>query len=463
LDLNKTAGVNAVGGELTIGGGTLKWLANEQLDNGTTTALVLDSGTVSLNGKTETLGSFANNGGTFTTGEGGHLIGTGATITWTSGTNTINDGGLVADAHLVISGGTNTVQGGTTGGVLQLSSGGTGLEMSNGSTLTLNSDNAVTGKLRLQGNVSTSGDATVTIASGLALTNKGTIDLDGGTRTFTVADGGATIDMAVSAAIINGGLTKAGPGTLTLSGTNTYTGATTVSGGTLTIGSTGTINSTSGVVIGAGEFTYNSATPLTKGITFSGAGGTLSGTGPIGTAVTVTLGNTHAPGGAGTVDAVGTQDFASDLNYAAGSIFEWDLNENQIGTAFDMVGGNGAVTVDTSNTTFKIVFGDKVDMNNDFWSAPWVTRTWAMTSIFGSGFSGAFAKVDTGTYPVNPLGTFTISGTSLVYSTVPEPTNAVVGLLLGAALLRRQRGKETGRGPETGSKFNSPERESFPA
>ncbi len=75
LDLSKTAGVNAIAGDgntatndVTVSGGTLKWLANEQV--GDTATITLSSGTVNLNGQTETLGSFTNSGGTFTTGVG---------------------------------------------------------------------------------------------------------------------------------------------------------------------------------------------------------------------------------------------------------------------------------------------------------------------------------------------------------------------------------------------------------
>ncbi len=67
-------------------------------------------------------------------------------------------------------------------------------------------------------------------------------------RTFDVADatGDSAADLIVSAALINGrgdgaavGLTKTGPGTMTLTGTNTYTGGTTVNGGTLSLSSNG--------------------------------------------------------------------------------------------------------------------------------------------------------------------------------------------------------------------------------
>ncbi|MFA5390370.1 MAG: autotransporter-associated beta strand repeat-containing protein [Candidatus Omnitrophota bacterium] len=230
LDLNKTEGIDAIAGNLTIGGGTVKWLKDEQVCDSVT--ITMTSGALSLNGMDETVTAFSNSGGTFTTGTG-HLIGTGATVTWSGGTNTINDGGTVEDGHIVITGGTNTVEGGATGGVLQLNAGGTGLEMT-GATLTLNSDGTTAGKLLLQGDVTTYASATTSnISNGLALANSGTVDLDGGTRTFTIADGAAANDLAISAVIDNGALTKAGAGTLTLSGANTYTGRTTINAGTL--------------------------------------------------------------------------------------------------------------------------------------------------------------------------------------------------------------------------------------
>ena len=48
-------------------------------------------------------------------------------------------------------------------------------------------------------------------------------------------------------------------------------------------------------------------------------------------------------------------------------------------------------------------------------------------------------SVDTGSYPVNSLGSFSINGSYLTYTTVPEPTSALVGVLLAAGLLRRKR------------------------
>ncbi len=232
LDLNKSAGTDAIAGNLTINGGTLKLLANNQIND--SSAITMSSGAFNLNGKTETVTSFSNSGGTFTTGTG-TLIGTGNTVHWTGGVNTINNGGLVSDKHVDITGGVNTVEGGASGGVLQIQGSGVGLEMT-GSSLTLNSDNSVAGKLLLQGDVTiNSSSATSFITNGLALANPGFIDLDGGTRTFTVADGASAIDLLISAKIQNGALTKAGLGTMTLSGTNTFTNGATINAGALVL------------------------------------------------------------------------------------------------------------------------------------------------------------------------------------------------------------------------------------
>ncbi|WP_461782869.1 beta strand repeat-containing protein [Prosthecobacter sp.] len=297
---------------INIGGAALVLGASNQIAN--TASLVLTSGSVGWTGSghSETIETFTNSGGTFVTGAN-TLIGTGATITWSGGTNTVSNGGLVQDAHFVISGGTNTVEGGATGGVQQLNTGGAGLEMSNGSTLTLNSDNAVAGKLLLKGDVSTSGDATVTIASGLAGTHKGNIDLDSGTRTFTVANGAADNDLWVGSVILNGAVTKSGAGKMTVTAANTYTGATTVSDGTLQLGdggTTGSISSSSDIALTSSTATLavnrSDSVSINQAITGSGNVAVNSGSTTLGSGSNSYSGTTTVNGGSLQVGSGGT-------------------------------------------------------------------------------------------------------------------------------------------------------------
>ncbi len=182
-----------------------------------------------------------------------------ATITWSGGTNTVAPDVTLQDTDIVITGGTNTVQGlagppaGTSaGGVLRLQTGGSGLQIT-GSGVTLNSDNTSAGVLLLQGNVVTSASSvSAFILNGGAATNFGMVDLGSATRLFTVASGTVPApnpDLNVTAKVIDGGLEKAGAGIISLSGPNTYTGGTMLDAGSFDINSS--------TAIGTGFFTIN--------------------------------------------------------------------------------------------------------------------------------------------------------------------------------------------------------------
>jgi fibronectin-binding autotransporter adhesin len=132
----------------------------------------------------------------------------------------------------------------------------------------------------------TTGAGTLTVTGNITLTTAGTgavgaiingnLSLTSGTHTFTVADGAAAADLTVAAAMGGAGaVTKAGPGTLVLSGNNTYTGATTVSAGTLQISSASALGGT-----GAGTTVQNGATlALANGVFADAEPLTLNGTG----------------------------------------------------------------------------------------------------------------------------------------------------------------------------------------
>jgi autotransporter-associated beta strand protein len=400
-----TDGNTATTSDIVINGGTLELALSEQIaDSG---SINMSSGAFNFGtatGKTETIDKFTNSGGTFSTGAN-ILIGLGNTITWSGGTNTVNNGGSVQDLHIVISGGTNTVEGGATGGVLQLNSGGLGLEMSAGATLTLNSATApaVAGKLLLSGNVSTSGDTTVTIANGGSGDNPGNIDLNNGTRTFTVADGAATTDMSISARITNtGSIIKDGAGTLSLNAENTYSGTTTITnGGTLIANVLGALPLTPRSAV---SFTGTGTSALNLGANQFVA--SLSSAG----AATVALGsNTLTVGIAG-----GNTTFAGSINGTGGNLVK-DTNSTQVlsgangytGTTTVSAGtlevqgslsGTTAVTVNTSGTLL---------LNSA--ASPIINTAATMT------VGGGTVKIDNSLSNTNQtFGSLTLTGTSIL-------------------------------------------------
>jgi fibronectin-binding autotransporter adhesin len=291
---------------------------------------------------------------------------------------------------------------------------------------------------------------------------------------------------------VAGKLNKDGVGTLTLTGTNTYTGLTTISAGTLQIGNgstTGSIASTSGVTnnatlaynrsnalsvgyaisgsgvvnqIGAGTTTltgtnsYTGATnvnvgklaingdnSLATGAVTVASGATLAGNGTVGGATTIQSGGIHGPG-----NSPGVQTFSSDLTYAAGSIFSWDLATAAVGsrgTNYDGVNVGGNLSIDSTVSTgsiFRVVLGTTGSESDAFWNT---SHSWDVFHVTGTP-TGAFANfnvVDSGFAPVTigSPGSFTYNGAtgSLDWSAVPEPTSALAGLLIAAGLLRRRR------------------------
>ena len=169
------------------------------------------------------------------------------------------------------------------------------------------------------------------------------------------------------------------------------------------------------------------------------SGATLTGDGTLGGATTIN--GTLSPGGNG----VGDITFSDSLTFNSGSIFTWDISESSTSSGFDTISGNNSVTAN-SESVFHVIFsGDALaelqDTNNAFWNTPNVSQNWSMASIFGTGFdaSSSFSNVTTNVTELADFGSFSINGTNLTWTAIPEPSTALAGILLAAGILRRRR------------------------
>lgn len=259
------ATLNISGGTVTLGG---------NISVGSTTGAV--NSAITLNGGTLNMGG-NNIGGTAQVGtlnfQSGSLLNVGqinngatALVKSTSGTLTLN--------------GANTFSGGVTlnQGQLNINSStalGTGTLTINGGTIDNTRGSAVT----LSNNNAQNWNADFTFA--------GTNDLNLGagavtmnaSRTVTVNSGTLTVGGSISGS--GYGLTKAGAGTLNLSGNNTYTGATTVNSGTLVASAANALGNTSQVVMNnAGSLLVTAADSIndSSAINLNGGRIAVSGT-----------------------------------------------------------------------------------------------------------------------------------------------------------------------------------------
>jgi len=106
--------------------------------------------------------------------------------------------------------------------------------------------NGTAGTVSISGVVKPAGILFQTTGDGNAYTlTGGTLDFSGQEQTLT-----ANVNAAINSTIANGGLIKAGTGTLILSGTNTYSGGTFVNDGTLEVTNSNTIAAGTDLTIG---------------------------------------------------------------------------------------------------------------------------------------------------------------------------------------------------------------------
>ncbi len=334
LQLSKTAGINAVPGNIIVNnGGRLTMGGNHQIPDAAGIT-VNAGGTINAWNRDETFAFYTQNGGGApSAGNTGHVTLTGAltlaggnTLTINSGNATTppswNVGSAVLTGADILIGGNNGVGGNKT----SLTIGTGGLTMT-GRTITLNAGTAGV-LLNLNGDFTGTGNNTIANGGGSGV--QPLVAIGAATRTFNVINGVTTISAEISGA--GGSLVKTGAGLLQISGATSYTGSTTVSGGTLSVtGSTGFLYGTTAVLVNGGGILQNgSPTPsenngltnrINSAATLTLGGGTFIQTTAATTAHTQSLTGLGITGGANTVNVTAGAGTTNTLTFTGAAAY----------------------------------------------------------------------------------------------------------------------------------------------
>ena len=378
------SGVNTYRGGTTVNGGTLAVSADNNLGD--------NSGSLAFGGGAlQFLSGFISNravtlnsgGGTFDTNGNGPLL-TGS-ISGPGGLTKVGIGDLTLAGASTYSGPTNVLLGTLAAGPTNVFSPASAFTVVAGGALNLNGFNQSIGSLSGDGLVGNAGPGPATLTTG---GNNSSTTFSG-----VIFDAPGTMR-----------LTKAGTGTMILSGDNSYTGGTTISAGTLQLGDGGTSGSIVGNVANNGIFAVNRSDVFT----FRGL---ISGTGAFqqnGTGTTIfTANNTYS--GATTV-STGTLQAGAANTFAPNSAFTVAsgaaLNLASFNQSIGSLAGAGSVTLGSATLT----------TGNDN------TSTTFSGTISGA---GSLTKIGTGVLTLSGVNTY--SGGTTLAGTLSLANNQALG------------------------------------
>ena len=403
------SGTNTYSGATTINGGILKISADNNLGTapGGATAAQLTFGGGTL--ATTTSFALSSNRGIAFNSTGTIDVASGTTLTY---------GGIAAGAGGLTktSAGTLTISGANTyGGATTISLGtlklGANNSVPSGSALT------ATGTFDLAGFADTIG----------SLAGGGTVTNSSGGANSTLTAGGDNTSTTFSGVMQDGqnavAFTKAGTGTMTLSGTNSYSGATTINGGTLKISADNNLGAVPGGAT-AGQLTFGGGTLATttsfalssnRGIAFNS-----TGTIDVASGTTLTYGGIAAGAGGLTKTSAGTLTISGANTYGGATTIS--LGTLKLGANNSVPSGSAL----TATGTFDLAgFADTIGslagggtVTNSSATASTLTAGGDNTSTTFSGViqngSGTVAITKSGTGTMTLSGTNTYSGVTTI-------------------------------------------------
>lgn len=355
---DEVIGSLAGSGSVTLGAGNLTTGGNDTstefsgVISGTGGIVKEGTGIFTLSGVNTYTGGTTINEGTVAITNDNNLGGPAGPLTFDGGT-LLTNAGITSARDVTLNAGGGTIDTNGFDSIFSgIFSGVGGLTKEGLGTLTLSGANTHMGGTTInEGILSIGTDANLGDPAGPLTFDGGTLLTTGNVtsaRAVVLNAGGGTIDTNSFNTILNGaitgvgGLTKEGPGTLSLTAVNTYTGDTIVNGGRLDVD--GSITSDTHVFTGA----------------------TLGGNGTIFGDVTINDGGTMAPG-----NSIGQTNVVGTYTQGTNSIFELEVRPAPLGgevagVDFDQTNVTGNIVIEPGATVNVVPQGGTYQLGNSY-------------------------------------------------------------------------------------------------